>query len=67
MGALTSSLNPNLDSFGADPEIVEVSLLLPKWQIDAMENAAHQRGMNLGQMLRRMIGATFAVPVSVGG
>ena len=45
---------------GLDNEIVEVSLLLPRWQIQAMDTAARQRGMNLAQMLRRMIGATFA-------
>lgn len=43
-----------------ETEIVEISLLLPRWQIQLMENVAQQRGMNLAQMLRRMIGATFA-------
>ena len=54
-----------MEPFPGESEIVEVSLLLPRWQIQAMESVAHQRGMNLGQMLRRMIGATFAPQSSV--
>ncbi len=51
--------DPGYDSYLPDDEIVEVSLQLPRWQIEAMESVASKRGMNLGQMLRRMIGATF--------
>lgn len=48
------------EAVGGENEIVEVSLLLPRWQIQALETAARKRGMNTAQMLRRMIGATFA-------
>lgn len=39
-----------------DAEIVELALLLPRWQALALENAAHQRGLTAGQMLRKLIG-----------
>ena len=39
-----------------DAEIVELALLLPRWQALALENAAHLRGLTAGQMLRRLIG-----------
>jgi len=38
-----------------DAEIVELALLLPAWQAQALANAASQRGMTAGQMLRRVI------------
>jgi hypothetical protein len=39
-----------------DSEVVEVALLLPRWQAVALEEAAHNRGVTAGQMLRRFIG-----------
>lgn len=36
-------------------EIVELSLLLPAWQAEALEAAAHGRGLTTGQMLRSII------------
>jgi hypothetical protein len=48
---------------GAAPEVarldyglVELSLLLPQWQVDALDLAARGRGLTAGQMLRRLIG-----------
>ncbi len=38
-----------------DQEVVELPLLLPKWQAVELENAARQRGMTMGQLLRRVI------------
>jgi hypothetical protein len=38
-----------------DQNVVEVSLLVPQWQVEALEVAARGRGMTTGQMLRRMI------------
>jgi hypothetical protein len=35
--------------------IVEVALLLPDWQMAALERAAHLRGLTTGQMTRRLI------------
>jgi hypothetical protein len=43
-----------------DQEMVELSLLLPQWQVEALEVAAHGRGMTTGQMLRRLIGSYCA-------
>jgi hypothetical protein len=39
-----------------DPEMVELSLLVPQWQVEALELAARGRGLTAGQMLRRLIG-----------
>lgn len=38
-----------------DQEVVEVPLLLPKWQAVELEAAAQERGMTMGQLLRRVI------------
>jgi hypothetical protein len=42
-----------------DSEVVELALLLPRWQADALEDAAAERGLTTGQMLRKVIGATI--------
>ena len=54
-----SSLEPKEPST-LDAEIVEIPLLLPRWQILALESVAEQRGLTTGQMLRRMIGETIS-------
>lgn len=38
-----------------DQEVVELPLLLPRWQAMELEVAARERGMTTGQMLRRVI------------
>jgi hypothetical protein len=38
-----------------DQEVVELPLLLPRWQAEELEAAARERGMTTGQMLRRVI------------
>lgn len=38
-----------------DQEVVELPLLLPRWQAEELEVAARERGMTTGQMLRRVI------------
>ncbi len=38
-----------------DQEVVELPLLLPRWQAAELEAAARERGMTTGQMLRRVI------------
>ena len=38
-----------------DQEVVELPLLLPMWQAVELEAAARQRGMTMGQLLRRVI------------
>ena len=40
----------------AEPDFLELSLLLPRWQLLALDELAQGRGMNVGQMLRRLIG-----------
>jgi hypothetical protein len=42
-----------------DNEVVELALLLPRWQAEALEDAAHRRGLTTGQMLRKMIGSSL--------
>jgi hypothetical protein len=39
-----------------DNNMVELALLLPAWQAEALENAAEEQGISAGQMLRRLIG-----------
>jgi hypothetical protein len=35
--------------------LTELSLLVPQWQVDALEQVAQARGLTTGQMLRRLI------------
>lgn len=43
----------------SDHEVVELQLLLPRWQAAALEAAARARGMTTGQILRRVITDLF--------
>jgi hypothetical protein len=36
-------------------EVVEVPLLLPGWQVSALEKVAHQRGLTAATMVRNLI------------
>ena len=38
-----------------EPQVMELSLHLPSWQVAALEDLAHQRGLSIGQLLRRLI------------
>jgi hypothetical protein len=38
-----------------DGEVVEVPLLLPQWQVHALEAAAHREGRTLAEVARRLI------------
>jgi hypothetical protein len=50
-----------------DQEVVELPLLLPRWQALELENAARRRGMTTGQMIRRVIGDLLASqPLTAG-
>lgn len=57
-------MHPLLESAAADArqdqEVVELPLLLPRWQAVELEAAARQRGMTTGQMLRRVIREALA-------
>jgi hypothetical protein len=39
----------------ADRDVVEVPLLLPGWQMDALASAAQDRGQTTGEMLRHVL------------
>ncbi len=45
---------------GLDGEVAELSLLLPAWQIDALEQAAQAEGITVAQLLRRLVNRTLA-------
>ncbi len=38
-----------------DADVVEVPLLLPGWQVSALEQAAHQRGLTAAEMVRGVL------------
>lgn len=38
-----------------ESEVVELVLLLPEWQMESLEAKANQRGMTVGQLLRRVL------------
>ena len=42
---------------GADvtPDVAEISLLLPGWQLVALESAAQSRGITSAQLVRRLL------------
>jgi len=44
------------DMKSLDADVIELALLLPRWQAQALQTAARQRGMSAAQMLRRLIG-----------
>jgi hypothetical protein len=43
-----------------DQEVVELPLLLPRWQAVELEAAARRSGMTTGQMIRRVLGDMLA-------
>ena len=38
-----------------EEDVVEIPLLLPNWQAEALENAAHQQGLTAGEMIRHLL------------
>jgi hypothetical protein len=42
-----------------DSEVVEIPLLLAGWQADALERAAHARGLTAGEMVRSLLREFF--------
>jgi hypothetical protein len=53
-------LDDTLPFDSADSEVTELSLLLPAWQISALEQAAQAEGMTVAQLLRRVINRTLS-------
>ncbi len=43
-------------------DVVEVPVLLPGWQALALEDAAHDRGLTAGEMLRHLLSDFFRRP-----
>jgi hypothetical protein len=43
-----------------DQEVIELPLLLPRWQALELEAVARRRGMTTGQMIRRFLGEMLA-------
>ena len=54
------------ESAPLDAQIVELALLLPRWQAEALADVASHRGMTAGQMLRRVIGEIVSAPTLSG-
>jgi len=52
-----SDETPLLDAL--DCEVAELSLLLPAWQVGALEEAAEAEGITVGQLLRRVVQRTL--------
>jgi hypothetical protein len=47
-------------------DVVEVPLLLPGWQVSALESVAHQRGLTAAAMVRNLIREFIAARVPPG-
>lgn len=47
-------------------EVIELPILLPEWQVTALEEAARDRGMTIGQLVRRLFADLFPRNASVG-
>jgi hypothetical protein len=45
-----------------EADMVELSLLLPDWQLSQLEMAARGQGLTVGQMVRRLIRAFLHEP-----
>ena len=38
-----------------EEDVVEISLLLPGWEVSILEMVAHQRGLTTGAMVRHLV------------
>lgn len=61
MPALVANPNTTSSSFWFDHEneVIELPLLLPEWQVIALERAAREQGMTIGQLIRRLFADLF--------
>jgi hypothetical protein len=41
-------------------DVIELPLLIPEWQLDALEEAARERNMTVGQYVRRLFSDHFS-------
>lgn len=40
----------------AEPDVIELALLLPRWQVEALETVARDHGVSVGTLIRRCLG-----------
>jgi hypothetical protein len=48
-------LSQTLPDVDRPDDLVELALVLPRWQVEALASAARGRGMTAGQALRRLV------------
>jgi hypothetical protein len=41
-------------------DVIELPLLIPEWQLECLEDAAHEKNMTVGQYVRRLFTDMFA-------
>jgi hypothetical protein len=46
---------PECDLRRLESDVVELSLLLPGWQLGALEKASRRQGLTTGQLVRRLV------------
>ena len=57
----TAAVTPIPNGFPSNEfDVIELPILLPEWQLNALEAAARERGMTIGQLLRRLFSDLFA-------
>ncbi len=44
----------------AQDDVIELPILLPEWQVNALESAARERNMTIGQFLRKHFAELFS-------
>ncbi len=44
----------------APPEMVELALLVPSWQVEVLERLAAEEGLTIGPYLRRLVNRAIA-------
>ncbi len=49
-----------------DSGIVEIPLLLPAWQAEVLEDAAHDRGLTAAEMVRQLLRSFIAERLRAG-
>ena len=63
-GWTPQSTSDHFPSVGLVDDVIELPILLPEWQVVALEEAARDRGMTIGQLIRRLFSDLFPRPVA---
>ncbi len=50
-----SNVYPDVSTLPADAEVIELTLLLPRWQAESLSLLAQQRHLTVGQLLRKLL------------